>query len=503
MGGLSSKQTPKPNPYYAGKIRSQEKQQINNSNDLMAQVTEEESMENQIADKESTTLSARPGSVDDDDEFYDGIPQYWRSRSLRVTKVSEVSGLLRRAGSVGLERAVAVLDTLGSSVTDLNVTGGFVSRATNKGKNKNNELSIVAFEVANTIVKGSNLMQSLSQRSVRKLKEDVFPAEGVRLLISEDENELLSIVAEDKREELRIFSEEIVRFGNRCKDPQRCSDRNPKKQSKEVAESMMLQMLTLVQLTAELYQELHTLDIIEQEYQRDNRVMSLNLLAMEMKSQRKQVKNLKKKSLWSRNMEKVMGKLVDIVLFLNQEISDTFGNPAAESEAPEKGSSTGQQKLGPAGLALHYANIILLIDSIVDHSSSVPPNSRDTLYQSLPPNLEDCLRSKLQTFQLEEELTVEEIKAEMEKTLHWLVPVATNTAIAHHGFGWVGEWANTRSEQHRRTAGSIDFMRVQTLHHADIKKTEAYIIDLLVWLNYLVNRSKISANRQVNRSDDP
>ncbi|KAL3640468.1 hypothetical protein CASFOL_015436 [Castilleja foliolosa] len=506
MGGLSSKQSPRSN-LYAGTIKNQEKQQINKSKNLTTQVTVEE----------STTLLARPASVDDD-EFYDGIPQYWRSRSLRVTKVSEVSGLLRRAGSVGLERAVSVLDTLGSSVANLNVTDGFVSGATSK--NKNNELSIVAFEVANTIVKGSNLMQSLTQRSVRRLKEDVFPAEGVRQLISEDENELLSIVANDKREELRIFSGEVVRFGNRCKDPQwhnlnrffekRCNDRNPKKQSMEVAESVMLQMLTLVQLTADLYQELHTLDINEQEYRRklgnlksnpaqkrDNRViMSLNHLAMEMKSQRKQVKNLKKKSLWSRRMEEVMGKLVDVVLFLNQEITDTFGNP--EGEAPEKGSSTGQQKLGPAGLALHYANIILLIDSIVDRSSSLPPNSRETLYQSLPPNLQASLRSKLQAFKLEDELAVAEIKAEMEKMLHWLVPVATNTAIAHHGFGWVGEWANTRSEQYRRTPGSIDFMRVQTLHYADIKKTEAYIIDLLVWLNYLVSRSKVNDNRQVN-----
>ncbi|GFP93918.1 UDP-n-acetylenolpyruvoylglucosamine reductase [Phtheirospermum japonicum] len=70
----------------------------------------------------------------------------------------------------------------------------------------------------------------------------------------------------------------------------RCSDRNPMKQSKEVDESIMLQMLTLLQLTVELYQELHTLDMIEQEYQRkllnlkfnpaqkgDNSVMSLNI----------------------------------------------------------------------------------------------------------------------------------------------------------------------------------------------------------------------------------
>ncbi|XP_073282785.1 protein PSK SIMULATOR 1-like [Primulina huaijiensis] len=78
----------------------------------------------------------------------------------------------------------------------------------------------------------------------------------------------------------------------------------------------------------------------------------------------------------------------------------------------------------------------------------------------------------------------------MEKMLSWLVPTATNTAKAHHGFGWVGEWANTGSEQNRRTAAPIDVMKIETLQHADRQKTETYILDLLLWLNYLVSRSK-------------
>ncbi|KAL0378173.1 UNVERIFIED_CONTAM: protein PSK SIMULATOR 3 [Sesamum radiatum] len=41
------------------------------------------------------------------------------------------------------------------------------------------------------------------------------------------------------------------------------------------------------------------------------------------------------------------------------------------------------------------------------------------------------------------EFSVTQMKYEMDKTLHWLVPIATNTAKVHHGFGWVGEWANT------------------------------------------------------------
>ncbi|KAK4416612.1 protein PSK SIMULATOR 3 [Sesamum alatum] len=523
MGALCSKQTQKPNPYAGRSTGYQQRQQVQNDTSNVV-MTRQESVEKQMLGKESPRLSVEKQMVAkesprllaryenvSDDEFYDGIPQYHRSsyqksRSLRGNKVSEVGSLLSRAGSAGLERAAEVLDTLGTTVT-----GGFISGATTK----NTELSILAFEVANTIVKGSNLMQSLSKRSIRQLKEVVLLAEGVQQLISKDMDELLRIVAADKREELKIFSGEVVRFGNRCKDPQwhnldrffekRSRDRTPQKQLRETAESVMEQLMTSVQLTAELYQDLHVLDRLEQDYQlkrlevlrfnagqrgdRDNR---LNILAAELKNQRKLVKNLKKKSLWSRSMEEVMEKLVDIVLFLNQEINITFGSPA-EGDKPEEQIVLRQQKLGPAGLSLHYANIILQIDAIVARSSSMPSNSRETLYQSLPPNVKDSLRSKLQSFHVEKELSVTEIKDEMEKTLHWLVPVATNTAKAHHGFGWVGEWASTGSELNRRTVGPIDVMQIETLHHANKQKTEAHILDMLLWLNYLVSRSKASA----------
>ncbi|PHU19799.1 hypothetical protein BC332_10950 [Capsicum chinense] len=126
------------------------------------------------------------------------------------------TSLRTRAGTVGLGKAVDVLDTLGSSMTNLNLSSGFTSNMATKG----NKISILAFEVANTIVKGANLMHSLSKDNVQHLKEVVLPSEGVQLLITKDMDELLRIAAADKRDELKIFSGEVVRFGNRCKDPQ-------------------------------------------------------------------------------------------------------------------------------------------------------------------------------------------------------------------------------------------------------------------------------------------
>ncbi|XP_022894817.1 uncharacterized protein LOC111409111 [Olea europaea var. sylvestris] len=443
------------------------------------------------------------------DDINDGIPRLsralsnksrsTRSKQVAIAKVSEVSSLLGRVGTTGIGKAVDVLDTLGSSMTNLNLSSGFAAGMATKGI----KISILAFEVANTIVKGVNLIHSLSKDNTRHLKEVVLPSEGVQSLISKDLDELQRIAAADKRDELKVFSGEVVRFGNRCKDPQwHHLDRYfeklefdfiPHKQLKEEAETVIQQLMTFVQYTAELYHEMHALDRFEQDYrhkvqEEDNsntsqKGDSLAILRAELKNQKKHVKSLKKKSLWSRILEEVMEKLVDIVHFLNLEIRMAFGS--SDGDRPIKNH---QQKLGSAGLALHYATIITQIDTLVTRSSSVPPSTRDALYHGLPPGIKSALHSKLKSFQLKEEMTVPQIKGELEKTLQWLVPMATNTTKAHHGFGWVGEWANTGSELSR--AALPDLLRIETLHHADKEKTEAYILDLAVLLHHLISQSR-------------
>ncbi|XP_074578456.1 protein PSK SIMULATOR 1-like isoform X2 [Curcuma longa] len=414
------------------------------------------------------------------------------------TKVTEMSSFFGKAGSIGLGKAVNVLDIVGSSMTSFNSGSGFGSGVATKG----NKISILAFEVANTIVKGSNLMKSLSKKNINYLIEVVLTSEGVQHLVSESVDELLRIAAADKRKELMVFSGEIVRFGNHCKDSQWHnlerhfskleSDFTPQQQLREMASEGMECLMMLVHHTAELYHELHALDKYEQDYKRKlqeenlvpaQRGNNLQILKQELKNQLKHVKSLKKKSLWSRNLEEVVAKLVDIFHFLHLEIHDAFGTADGDKEVV--GSLSSHQRLGSAGLALHYANIITQIDTLVSRPSSVPPSTRDALYQGLPPSIKSALRSKLQSFEFKEE-----IKAEMEKTLRWLFPMANNTIRAHHGFGWVGEWANAGMEMNQKLTGVVELTKIETLYHADKRKTEAHILDLIVWLHHLITHSR-------------
>ncbi|WOK97356.1 hypothetical protein Cni_G06064 [Canna indica] len=420
----------------------------------------------------------------------------------RMTKVTEASLLLGRAGTVGIMKAVDVFDMLGSSMTSLKSGSSFERGAKTKGK----EISILAFEVANTIVKGANLMQSLASENIKHLKEVVLPSEGVQRLVSNDTSKLVRIAAADKREELRVFSGEVVRFGNQCKNPRwhnldryfakLNSEFTPKVQLKEKALGATQYLITLVRRTAELYHEMYDLGKFEQDYQQRlkeielpvEREDTLLILKKELKSQHKQVKSLKKKSLWSKSLEEVMEKLMDIALFLHLEVDVIFGITDGDRHAE---GSNGHERLGLTGLALHYANVIIQIVTLIMRPSSVPPSTRDALYQALPSNVKSALRSKLQSDQLNKELSVQQIKAEMEKILLWLVPIVNNTiSIAHQGFGWVGEWAKRGTEMNQRATNQPGLFKIETLHHADKAKTEKCILDLVVWLHHLVIHSR-------------
>ncbi|KAI3861407.1 hypothetical protein MKW98_000359 [Papaver atlanticum] len=424
-----------------------------------------------------------------------------KNKTVNNKKVSKSSS---SDGIVGQEQTGEVLDPTAGIMPRFRSSSTYVRGTSSRG----NDVCILAFEIASTITKGANLLRSLSKENMLFLKQRVLQSDGVQRLVSTEMGELLTIAAADKREEFATFLREIVRFGNLCKASEWHNlgpyfqkldlDVITYKKSKEEAQLTMEELVSLAQNTSELYHELHTLNKFEQDHRRRleeveslqliGKEDSLMLLNIELNHQKKLVRNLKKKSLWSKDLEEVTEKLVEAVKLIHQEISEAFGNNL--STGVSSGPNQNSQRLGESGLVLHYANIINQIESIsclVSHPNSLPPNTRDTLYQGLPPNVKARLRSHLQLID-PMQFTELQIRAEMEKTLSWLVPLASNTTKAHQGFGSVGEWANTCNSLNKRTHVQNNSMRLQTLYHADKEKTELCILELVTWLHHLISR---------------
>jgi hypothetical protein len=110
-----------------------------------------------------------------------------------LQQVLDISLAFGRKSTSGLRKAVEVLDNLGSSMSSLSPGGGFLSGE------KGNIILILAFEVANTIVKGMSLVQSLSKESLKYLKDILLQSQGVHHLVSSNMDDLMRIAAADKR----------------------------------------------------------------------------------------------------------------------------------------------------------------------------------------------------------------------------------------------------------------------------------------------------------------
>ncbi|CAA6666695.1 unnamed protein product [Spirodela intermedia] len=431
-----------------------------------------------------------------------------RAGLLRARSVPEMSSILGRAGVLGLEKAVEVLDTLGSSMTNMSAGSRFLPGMLHRG----NKISILAFEVANTITKGAALMESLSRENVQLLENEILQSEGVKHLVATNGNQLLAIAAADKRDELDVFCREVVRFGDLCKNPQWHNlsryfekldlDTTPQPELKKEAEATMQHLVTLADHTAELYHELHALDRLELDYRRKvkeeetlptgRRGEGLMSLHGELKQQRKLVESLKKKTLWSRNLEEVVEKLVDIITSIYKEFLEAFGQAGINAINAKPDQSP--RRLGVLGLSLHYANIINLIDNAVSLNSiqlfCMALFLQDAIYHGLPASVKAALRPRLQSFHVNEELSFVQIKATMQKILQWLVPMAENTTKAHQGFGWVGEWASMSTEFNKKSAQQSNVIRILSLYHADKEKTDEFILQLAVWLHHLAVQVK-------------
>ncbi|XP_042939328.1 protein PSK SIMULATOR 2-like [Carya illinoinensis] len=446
-------------------------------------------------------------------KFNDEVPEIF-SEKVDIKSSSEPKGgcdLASHADDAGKTRGKSVLTMASTPTSSTSPTTTppwskpkqpiWAGQSFKKRLRSGRKISILAFEVGITIAKGANLLQSLAEENIQVLRKEILHS-GVEQLVSTDTKDLLSFATADTRLEYEVFLRGVIRFGDLCKDPQwhnlgpyfskLDSDGPSHKQLKVDADKTVRELTMLSRHTSELYHEMYAYERFEQDYNRQLKEMeSLNLsrqgnyltaFGSELKEQRKLVKSLKKKSLWSRNFEEIVKKLLDFSTCIHKAIREAFGNNGITLVCMEH--SKGSPRLGETGLAFHYANIISQINIIAIRPSAIPPNLRDQLYRALPTSVKMALRSRnLDPTERTERLSIIQVKHEVEKILTWLVPLATNTIKAQH-FRWVGEWARTSTEFGKKSSTAINNpIRIQTLYYADKEKTDQYILKLVTLLH--------------------
>ena len=138
-----------------------------------------------------------------------------------------------------------------------------------------------------------------------------------------------------------------------------------------------------------------------------------------------------------------------------------------------------ETSLGGAALALHYANLIMLIEKLAISPVHISSDERDDLYGMLTGSIRASLRARLKPFAKNpppgDPILAAEWSDTVQRILGWLAP------LAHNMIRWQAE----RNFEQRNVASSASVLLLQTLHFADRSKTEAAVTELLVGLNYL------------------
>jgi hypothetical protein len=140
------------------------------------------------------------------------------------------------------------------------------------------------------------------------------------------------------------------------------------------------------------------------------------------------------------------------------------------------------ETLGSSALALHYANVIIVIEKFVASPHLIGHDARDDLYNMLPASVRATLREKLKPYMkslgssviYDDELAGEWTEA-MTSILEWLAPLAHNMI----------RWQSERSFVQQNVVSRTNVLLVQTLYFANQEKIEATIAELLVGLNYV------------------
>ncbi|CAA0807169.1 Protein of unknown function (DUF668 [Striga hermonthica] len=142
--------------------------------------------------------------------------------------------------------------------------------------------------------------------------------------------------------------------------------------------------------------------------------------------------------------------------------------------------------VGGSALALHYANVIIIIEKLLRYPHLVGDEARDDLYQMLPTSLRKTLKVKLKSYVKDLAIfdahLAHDWKERLDGLLGWLGPLAHNMI----------KWQTERNFEQQQIVARANVLLIQTLYFADREKTEGTICEILVAAHTYLHPQPIS-----------
>ena len=181
-------------------------------------------------------------------------------------------------------------------------------------------IGVLAFEVASMMSKLVHLWQYLNDKQVARLREEIMNSVGIRKLVSEDDDFIVSLICAEIVENLRHLLMSVARLSQKCNEMSLKSFRLVFDEfvktgadpygwefSWKKMERKIKKMERFILANANLYQEMEMLSELEQTQRRmkcsDGDSDCVNLVDLELQKKvtwkQQEVKNLQELSLWN------------------------------------------------------------------------------------------------------------------------------------------------------------------------------------------------------------
>ncbi|XP_057437930.1 protein PSK SIMULATOR 1-like [Lotus japonicus] len=378
-------------------------------------------------------------------------------------------------------------------------------------------ISISSFEIGSLMLKVVNLWQSLSDKQIFKLRKEITNSFGIRKLVSGDEYFINRLICAELHENLAHVADSVAWHGKKCSDPilkgfekafkkfiTMGDDQYGWEFHGEVMEKNIKKMEGFISSNGSLFEALVEQNPIRLTDNGESGVLKSIAYQKIYRWKRQEVKRLKNISLWTRTYDYTINLLARSLFTIYRKINHVFGihemvhlgGSVLNSDLTYRSQSISAllqslshplqnilppKTLGAAALALHYANIIIVIEKLSASPHSISLEAREDLYNMLPRCLRASLKAKLKpctkTMASSSlyDPSLEEWTQELSGILEWLAP------LAHHMISWHSE----KSFNQQIFVSQRNVLLVQTLYFADQEKTEKVITELLVCLNYV------------------